>query len=93
MIIGSIQFKLHFPEPQSLKEKRSILKSVLTRIRQTFNVGLAEIGDMDLWQASLIAAVCVGRERKEVEKVLDEVGHFLDRENQLQVVGHQKELL
>ena len=93
MVLGTIQLRLHFPMPQSLKEKRSILKSVLTRIRQTFNIGLAEIDGMDLWQYSVIAAVCVGRERREVEKTLDQVREFLDREEELQVVDEQKELL
>ena len=93
MVVGTLQLKLHFPDPQSLKEKRSILKSVLTRTRQAFNVGLAELDGMDLWQYSLIAAVCVGRERKEVEKLLDQVREFFDREEHLQVIEHQKELL
>ena len=79
--------------PQSLKEKRSILKSVLTRIRQTFNVGIAELDGMDLWQYSLIAVVGVARERKEVEKLLDQVNDFLNKEDHLQVIEHQKELL
>ena len=84
---------MHFPLPQTLKEKRSILKSVLTRIRQSFNVGIAELDGMDLWQYSVLAVVSVGRERKEVEKLLDQVNEFLNREEQLQVIEFQKELL
>ena len=93
MVLGTLQVKIHFPEPQSLKEKRFILKSLMTRLRQEFNAGIAELDGMDLWQHSVIAAVCVGNERKEVDRVLDQIMRFLDRENELRVVDHQKELL
>ena len=85
--------KLHFPEPQSLKEKRFVLKSVVTRLRDQFNASIAELDGMDLWQSSVIAAACVGREKKEVERLLGEIMNFLDRQEHLRVVDHQKELL
>ena len=93
MVLGTCQFKIHFPEPQSLKEKRAILKSVLVRLRREFNAGIAELDGMDLWQQSVIAVACVGRERKEVEHVLDRILEFLDCEENLRVIDHQKELL
>ena len=93
MVIGALQVKLHFPEPQSLKEKRTILKSVLARLRNQFNVSISELEGMDLWQYTMIAAVCVAREKKEAERQLDQVIHFFDKEDKLRVVEHQKELL
>ena len=93
MVVGTLQLQLHFPDPRSLKEKRFILKSVLTRLRQAFNAGFAELDGMDLWQSSTIAVVCVSREKREAEKLLNEVLKFLDQEEGLRVVEQQKELL
>ena len=92
MIVGTLQLKIHFPNPQSLKEKRMLLKSLLTRLRQEFNAGIAELDGMDLWQYSVIGAVCIGREKKELDQILDKILGFLDRENNLQVIEHEKEL-
>ena len=43
MLIGTLELALRFPEPQSLKEKRMILKSLVVRLRNRFNVSVAEI--------------------------------------------------
>ena len=93
MVVGTLQLKLHFPEPQSLKEKRFVLKSFLTRFRQEFNAGICELGGMNLWQFSVVAAVCVARERNGAQHLLDRMMDFADREEGFRVVEHQKELL
>jgi uncharacterized protein YlxP (DUF503 family) len=93
MIVGLLQVRLHFPDPQSLKEKRRILKSTVARLRQNHNIAVSEIDDMDLWQSTHLAAVCVGREKKEVDRVLDRVIYFLDHGRQWRMTDHQKELL
>ena len=93
MVLGILQVKIHFPDPQSLKEKRMILKSVVTRFRQKFNAGIAELDGMDQWQMSVVAAACIGREKKEVDRTLNEMVNFFDREENLRIMEHQKELL
>ncbi len=93
MVVGTLQLKLHFPEPQSLKEKRFILKSFLARFRQEFNAGICELDGMDLWQYSVIAVVCVSKERSEVGRLLDQMMNFFDQEKGFRVTEHQKELL
>jgi uncharacterized protein len=93
MVVGTLQLKLHFPDPQSLKEKRCILKSLLTRFSQAFNAGIAELDGMDLWQYSVLGVVCVARERKEAEKLINHIRHFFDHENGCRVIEDQQELL
>ncbi|PIQ86368.1 MAG: hypothetical protein COV74_05070 [Candidatus Omnitrophica bacterium CG11_big_fil_rev_8_21_14_0_20_45_26] len=93
MTIGLLQLKVHFPNPQSLKEKRSILKRLHAKFRREFNAALSEIGDMNLWQSSVLASVCVARERQEAEKQLHRIMNFFDQERQLEVIAQQTELL
>lgn len=58
-IIGLCTLELYLPGVLSLKEKRSIIKSMLARLRNTFNVSTAEIDHHDVWQSAGIAIVTV----------------------------------
>lgn len=91
MVIGTLQLELHFFQPQSLKEKRVLLKSLVSRIRREFNVSLSEIDGMDLWQASTLAIAAVGAHTKHVNQILDRVAEYIRRENQLEIVKQQME--
>ncbi|MBC1918935.1 DUF503 family protein [Listeria booriae] len=64
--------------PQTLKEKRAIIKRVLTRAGQKFNISIAEIGFQDKWQRSLIGFAVVSESHIHAEKVADTVLAFLD---------------
>lgn len=88
MIIGTLELELRFPRPQSLKEKRTILKSLVTRIRNRFNVTVAEIDGMDLWQVSSLVVAAVGRETKQVNEVLDHVTNFVESLRDVEITNH-----
>lgn len=64
MIIGSLLIDLHLPTVHSLKEKRSIVKSVVQRLRNEFNVSTAEVGEQDRWQLAQIGVACVSSDRQ-----------------------------
>jgi len=80
MNLGILTVDLHFPAPQSLKEKRSILKSLVTRIKNKFNVSVAEIDGMDLWQMSRLVIATVTRDRRRMDQVLRNTAEFIQRE-------------
>lgn len=54
MIIAAVKVALHFDQSRSLKEKRRLLKSIIEKVKQRFNVSIAEIADQDLWQKATI---------------------------------------
>ena len=83
--------ELHFFKPQSLKEKRVLLKSLVSRIRQQFNVSIAEIDGMDLWQASTLAIAAIGGETKRVNQILDLVAEFVRAQRGLEIAKQQME--
>lgn len=91
MIIGTLQLELHFFQPQSLKEKRVLLKSLVSRIRREFNVSISEIGGMDLWQTSTLAIAAVGVQTKYVNQVLDLLTEYVRKENELEIAKQQME--
>lgn len=72
-IFGVLTLEIHVEYSHSLKEKRHIVKSVKDRLRERFNVSVAEIDHLDSWQASVIAAVTVSNDRVHAEQVLQAV--------------------
>lgn len=93
MIIGVGTFELYFPESASLKDKRQILRSLKDRVRQRFNVSLAEVGDQDLWQKSVLGAACVGNRKDYVNEVLDKVIGTVRGTPRVQLLDYRLEFL
>ena len=65
-------------DTHSLKEKRSIIKRLIAKIRKDFNVSISEIDFQDLWQRSKLAIVTVSNEYQFAEKIIQEVLKTID---------------
>lgn len=72
-VIAVLTLELHIEYSHSLKDKRHVVKGLKDRLRQRFNVSVAEIDGQDSWQRSVIAAVTVSNDRKHAEQVLQAV--------------------
>lgn len=73
MVIGLLTLDLHFPGARSLKDKRHALRSLETRIRNKFNVALAEVEHQDLWQRARLAVVTVNTDHGHLDSTLSAV--------------------
>jgi uncharacterized protein len=73
MILGTLSVRLRLRGNRSLKEKRRIVKSLVTRIHNRFNVTIAEVGDNDLHQSAVLGVACVANDSAHVHSVLDRV--------------------
>jgi uncharacterized protein YlxP (DUF503 family) len=71
--IGVLTLEIHVEHSHSLKEKRHVVKSLKDRLRERFNVSVAEIDGLDSWQTSVVAAVTVANDRVRAEQVLQAV--------------------
>jgi uncharacterized protein YlxP (DUF503 family) len=71
--IGVLTLEIRVENSHSLKDKRHVVKSLKDRLRQKFNVSVAEIDCQDLWQRSVVAAVAVASDHAYVERVLQAV--------------------
>ena len=72
-VIGVLTLEIHVEESHSLKDKRHVVKSLKDRLREKFNVSVAEIDGLDSWQRSVVAAVTVANDRLRAEQVLQAV--------------------
>lgn len=93
MIIGSIIIKLYAPWVHSLKEKRMVVKSITSKIRNKFNVSVAEIDAQDVHQTIVIGVCCVTTSKAHANSILDEVLNFVESNTEAEIVDSQIEIL
>ncbi len=93
MIVGLCTVELMIPESHSLKEKRQVLQSLKTRLRDKFNVSVAEVGEQDLWQKAILGLACVANESAHVNQVLDQAVNLIQAVPTIQLLRSRIELL
>lgn len=93
MLLGICTINLYFPDSHSLKDKRSIIKSIKLRIRKNFNVSVSEINHYDLWKNTTLGISCIGNEKRYLNGVLNEVMKFIEQQNKLQVMNFNTTIL
>jgi uncharacterized protein YlxP (DUF503 family) len=93
MMVGLCTVELHIPDVQSLKGKRQVLSSLTIRIRNRFNVSIAEIDEHDLWQKSILGIACVANEAGRVNQILDQVLNLIRANPSLELLRSQIEVL
>jgi len=71
--IGVITFELRMDDAHSLKDKRHYVKGLKDRLRNKFNVAVAEIDAQDSWQRGVVACVTVSSDQKYAEELLQAV--------------------
>lgn len=78
MIVGVSEITLHLPESHSLKEKRQIISSIMARVRQRFEVAIAEVDENDRWQIAKLGVSCVSNNRQHTDEVLSHVRRYIE---------------
>jgi len=76
--VGVLRLTLYIPENHSLKGKRSVLRKIKARVRDRFNVSIAECEDHDLWQRAVLGVSQVGTDQAFVDAALRQVVTFID---------------
>lgn len=89
--VGLLQLDLVANDAQSLKEKRAKLQSFKDRLRQRFNVAIAETDHQDLWQRTRLSVVCVANERRPVTAVLSRIVEFVKQQPQFTLLDFEIE--
>jgi uncharacterized protein YlxP (DUF503 family) len=77
MTVGACRITLRLPENDSLKGKRQVVKSVTSRVRNKYNVSIAEIGDNESWQIVSLGITCVSNSARHANEVLSNVVKFI----------------
>jgi uncharacterized protein YlxP (DUF503 family) len=78
MIVGVCTIELRLREVHSLKAKRQILKSIISRVKNHFNVAIAEVDYQDKWQRALLGVAVVSTAQDHANSVLNKLVNFVE---------------
>lgn len=93
MTVGVCVVELYIPGKDSLKGKRQIIKSIKDRIRNRFNVSIAEIGEYDLWQKSVLGIACIGNEKRYVHIIIQKVVNLIRQTPSIEIINFSVEMI
>ena len=93
MIVGAAVVDLHVHGAQSLKQKRGVVRSICQRLRNRFNLSVAEIGGQDTWQHAVLGLTAAGSDATTVRRVLERAEHFIEELHLAEVRGFDVELV
>lgn len=86
MMIGYVRCECFIYDANSLKEKRSVLKSIITRLKGHFNIAVSEIDEHDRWQKAVIGIVTIATTQKRAEQELQKAISMIDQDSQLELI-------
>ena len=93
MVIGCCSIKFYLHGNNSLKGKRRVVRAIKDRLKNDFNVSVAEVGDQDVWQSLHIGISAVGSNRPYMDSLISKVVDAVDRMNLAEMVDCKTETL
>jgi uncharacterized protein YlxP (DUF503 family) len=93
MTIGFCRLTLYLPNAQSLKSKRSVIKSLCAKTRQKFNVSVSEIDANDAWQKAVLGIAVVANESAFANSVISKAINLFDADHRIEVIDCAIEML
>ena len=91
--MGLCTIELFIGDSQSLKDKRQVLLSLKDRLRQKFNLSVAEVDEQNLWQKAVLGLACVANDGRHVNQVLDQALNLIRSYAVVEIVQSRIELL
>jgi uncharacterized protein YlxP (DUF503 family) len=78
MYVAVCQMTLHIGMSASLKDKRQVVRSVLQRVRNRFEVAAAEVGTQESWQVATLGLSCVSGSAKHAQEVIERAARYVE---------------
>jgi uncharacterized protein YlxP (DUF503 family) len=92
MVVGAARVELHVHGSQSLKEKRGVVRSSTQRLRNRFNVSVAEVGGQDTWQRAVLGLAVAANEAPAARRRLEEAIEFIEGLHLAEVLDQEVEI-
>ena len=92
MQTGTMQITLFLRQSRSLKDKRRVIKSIKDRLRNRFNVSVAETDANDRIQTAVLAVAIVGNERRYLQSTLEKILNFVRNRADAALTDYEQEI-
>lgn len=92
MVTGIVKVKIYAPWVHSLKEKRMIVKSICAKVRNKYNVSIAEVEDQDIHQSIVLGFACVTTDNAHADQMIDNVIGFMEGNTEGEIIHIEREL-
>lgn len=93
MLVGIVKIKIYIPFAQSLKDKRKEVKSICKKVRNKFNVSIAEVEEQDVHQTIIIGFALVSNSKKKIDSSIDKILNFIEINTNGEVMDVSREIL
>ena len=94
MHLGVGRIMLHLPDSGGLKDKRRISRSLSTRIRNTFNVAIAEVEAQELWKRLTFAVCCVSTDAYHANQMISKIVDFVQNSDRdFELLDYETEII
>ena len=93
MRIATIVFRLRAPWVHSLKEKRMIVKSLVAKLRNRYNVSAAEIDEQDTHQIIVIGVAAIVPHNAFADSLMEDISQFVDENTEAEIIDEEREIL
>ena len=94
MNVGICKIKLRLPDNTSLKGKRQVVKSVVARLKNKFNISVAEVENNDLWQLATIGIAVISNDQRFTNEVLSKaVDLVVSNQGDFEMLDYEIEIL
>lgn len=90
--VAVLEVKLRASWVHSLKEKRMIVKSLLAKIRNKFQVSAAEIEEQDVHQIIVIGIAAIVPHNAQADSIMDEIINFIEYNTDAELVYEEREI-
>ena len=86
MLAALVEVEVHLPAATSLKEKRTVVKGLVGRLRRDLDVSVAEVGYQDKWQRCLLGVAIAAGSEIGARKVAQQVESIVHRELRVELL-------
>ena len=93
MKIGYVSLRFFLHGNNSLKGKRKVIRAIKDRLKNKFNVSVAEIGDQDVWQSIHLGIAAVSADAQYLDGLLKQVVNFIDHMHLAEMTDCQTEII
>jgi len=91
VVVLVAEVELYLPESGSLKDKRQVVKSVKERLRSRFNVSIAEVDHLELWQRCGLGLAVVSGDAARAEELMGKAIRFIEQDYRVEVSSQSVE--